>query len=253
MNDFFTSINNELSNVPSQNNSNALTTDKLNKLLEQAASGLTCGPTCQKLKVSEELKQKYLDAQTNLETAPIRLETTKKQYYAFSEGQPYYDNMVEEELKEKADKIAGLIKDQFDKELLNAKTLNNVYNTNLINSKNTEELYKEYLKKNKKLEANMNKSHGDILTNDRKTYYEVEEYEYLHSWYRFYLIIYYIIWIIWILALFLTPNPFSFVGKIVNIILIAIYPFIINRIVLIIWNFIQMLLSFLPKNVYNNL
>ena len=55
--------------------------DKINELLEKSSEAIMCGPSCQKLKVSEELKQKYLDAETNMQTAPIKLEQSKKNYY----------------------------------------------------------------------------------------------------------------------------------------------------------------------------
>ena len=51
--------------------------DKITALLEQSAQSLICGPDCQKQKITEELKQKYLNSQTNLQTAPINLETTQ--------------------------------------------------------------------------------------------------------------------------------------------------------------------------------
>ena len=66
-----------------------LNQDKINQLLEQSAEALACGPTCQKLKISEELKQKYLDAETNMQTAPIQLEETKKNYYIY----PFQDTV----------------------------------------------------------------------------------------------------------------------------------------------------------------
>ena len=63
------------------------TTEKLTALLEESTAALSCGPTCQKLKTSDDLKQKYLNAQTNLQTAPIQLENSKKNYYVFTEGE----------------------------------------------------------------------------------------------------------------------------------------------------------------------
>jgi hypothetical protein len=44
--------------------------ETINNLLEQASNATLCGPTCQKIRVSQELKQKYLDAETNMQTAP---------------------------------------------------------------------------------------------------------------------------------------------------------------------------------------
>ena len=119
------------------------TTEKLTALLDQSMTSLSCGPTCQKIKKTEELNQKYLDAQTNMQTAPIQLETSKKNYYVFTEGRPYYDNMLEEELKEKSKKLGSLLAENFKEEITNAKTMNAYYNTALTNSSYTKELYEE--------------------------------------------------------------------------------------------------------------
>ena len=83
--------------------------DKINELLEKSSEAIMCGPTCQKMKVTEELKQKYLDAETNMQTAPIKLEQSKKNYYIYTEGRPYYDNMKEEELTKKAETISQMV------------------------------------------------------------------------------------------------------------------------------------------------
>jgi len=68
--------------------------EKINQLLDFSSENLLCGPDCQKNKTTTELKQKYLDAQTNLQIAPINLENTKKNYYVYSEGLPFYNNML---------------------------------------------------------------------------------------------------------------------------------------------------------------
>jgi len=72
-------------------------TEKLSALLEQSLNVLNCGPDCQKEKISKELKKKYEDAETNLQTAPVQLETSKKHYYVFTEGRSFYNDMLEKE------------------------------------------------------------------------------------------------------------------------------------------------------------
>ena len=116
-------------------------TEKLSALLEQSLTTLSCGPTCQQIKVENELNQKYLDAQTNMRTAPVQLETTRKNYYVFKEGQPYYDNMLEKELKQKAKIMGQMLTNNFNEEISNANLMNSYYNTELTNSEYTKELY----------------------------------------------------------------------------------------------------------------
>jgi hypothetical protein len=78
-------------NLTNKNNPNAqsllqsqqLSQEKINELLEQSSQAIMCGPECQKAKVSEDLKQKYLDAETNMQTAPMQLDQSKKNYYVY--------------------------------------------------------------------------------------------------------------------------------------------------------------------------
>ena len=170
-----------------------LNQDKINDLLNKSAEALLCGPDCQKMKITDELKQKYLDAETNIQIAPIKLEQTKKNYYVYKEGRPFYDNMLEEELKQKAEKISELLGETFNEEVSSANTMNQYLNTALINSEYTSELFKKYTSDNQELKLQLRNSRGDILTNDRKTYYETEALTQLKLWYRFWWYIYYML------------------------------------------------------------
>jgi stalled ribosome rescue protein Dom34 len=189
----------ELTNNQNQNqnqNQNLLkqqmnTQQKINDLLEKSAQTIACGPQCQKNKVSEELKQKYLDIQTTIKNAPSILEQTKKTYYTYTKGKTYYNNMQETELKKNAEIIANELTIQFNKEVEIAHTMNSYLQTALINSGHTSELLSQYRNENYLLENELSSTYGDILTNDRKTYYESTATERLQLWHRFYKYVYY--------------------------------------------------------------
>jgi hypothetical protein len=227
--------------------------EKINALLEESAEALTCGPTCQKLKVSEELKQKYLDAQANIQTAPIELEQTKKNYYIYTQGRPAYNEMQQKELVAKSIKITKMIGENFMEEVSAANTMNQYLNTALVNSDYTAELLKEYKKKNQILKLKLKDSHGDILTNDRKTYYEVSAIDRLHNWYKVFFIIFYLSFIVFILSMFLVPNQLTQRQKIIFSILLVGYPYYIDPIVRTIYGFYMNMYNNIPKNVYNDL
>jgi hypothetical protein len=226
---------------------------KINDLLEKSAEAISCGPTCQKLKVSAELKQKYLDAETNMQTAPINLEQSKKNYYIYTEGRPYYDNMKEEELQAKAQKIGELLTENFNNEVSSALTMNTYLNTALTNSQYTEDLLNMYLDKNQELKLNLRNSHGDILTNDRKTYYETEALNTLNLWYRLFWYIYYLLVLMLIIAFVLSPSELTIIKKVIIGVLFIFDPYYIDYIVKFIVGLWTSIVSRLPKNVYNNL
>ena len=227
--------------------------DKINELLEKSSDAIMCGPSCQKLKITEELKKKYLDAETNVKTAPTKLEQTKKNYYVYAEGRTYYDNMREEELTAKAEQISKLLTDTFNDEISNANTMNMYLNTALINSENTKDLLKEYLEKNEVLKLKLRERQGDILTNNRKTYYETEALDRLKLWYSFFWWIYYIVAFILILALIFSPNKLTLLLKVILATAIVFYPYYITYVVKWIYSNILWLKNKIPVNVYNNI
>jgi len=226
---------------------------QINNLLEQSAEALLCGPDCQKQKVSDELKQKYLNAQTALKTAPINLETTKKNYYVYTEGESTFNNMLESELKEKSETIGELIGISFNDELSSAITMNKYYNTAVINSNYTKDLLNEYDEKNKELKLQLRDRQGDILTNDRKTYYENDALDSLKLWYRFWWYIYYLLVLVFLISIFLVNSQMTIIKKIVLTALFIFYPYYIEFIVNWIYEFFANIYKNLPKNVYNNL
>jgi hypothetical protein len=227
--------------------------EQINNLLEQSTQALLCGPDCQKQKVSDELKKKYLKAQTNLKTAPINLEITKKNYYVYTEGEPSYDNMLESELKEKSEIIGELIGISFNDELTSAETMNKYYSTAVINSNYTKDLLIEYDKKNKELKLQLRDRRGDILTNDRKTYYENDALDRLKLWHRFWWYIYYLLVLVFLISIFLVKSQMTILKKIVITALLIFYPYYIEFIVNCIYEFFSNIYKNLPKNVYNNL
>jgi hypothetical protein len=227
--------------------------ETINNLLEQASNATLCGPTCQKIRVSQELKQKYLDAETNMQTAPINLEQSRKNYYVFTEGQTEYENMNEKELVTKATTISELIEQNFNNEVTNANTMNILLNTALTNSEHTIKLFEDYLEKNKTLKLKIKDKHGDILTNDRKTYYETEALDNLKSWYKFFLIMYFILIIILCLSLVFASHNLTIMKCIIISVLTIFYPLYINHFVKWIYSLWISFVNRLPKNVYNDL
>lgn len=263
MDAFFSKIQNSLSGLENNTNNNndnksllqkqQITQQTINELLEKSSQALTCGPTCQRLKVSQELKQKYLDAQTNMQTAPIKLEETEKNYYVFTQGEPYYDNMKEEELKQTANSIATSLTEHFNTEISNANTMNTYLNTALINSKNTTELLHEYIDKNKTLQLSLRDRHGDILTNDRKTYYETDALNRLENWYKLFWYIYYLLVLVLILAMVLSPSELNIIKKLIIVILFMFYPYYVDYIFKFLYGLLIKISHHIPKNVYNDL
>jgi hypothetical protein len=188
-----------------------------------------------------------------LQTAPVQLETTKKNYYVFTEGRPFYNEMLEKELKKKAEIMGKLLTDNFQEEIINAKTMNSYYNTQLNTADYTKELYAVYLEKNKIIQDGIKNHHADVLTNDRKTYYETEALEELKNWYKFYWYFYYFfVMTIFLFALFFKTS-LHFIVRLIILFIVYLFPYYIDFIVRFIYGFFHSAWKQLPKNVYNDL
>lgn len=229
------------------------TTNKINDLVSQASQTISCGPSCQKENVANQLQQKYLDSENALLTGQQKLDENRKNYYVFTQGPTSYNNMLEGELTNKAQEIANEISAQFTKLIKQTKLYNTYYNTEILNLQNTTELYNEQKYKNNTYEDTIKKNHGDILTNDRKSFYEIQEQDNLQYWYSVYLWIYRILLFLFLLGLLFLNSSRPFFQKISIFVLLLIYPTIIHPTLQYIYFIVKKVWSYLPKNVYTTL
>jgi hypothetical protein len=241
-------INNLLSKQMNTNSS-------INSLIDNATKLIMCPPgsACEKENVSAELNRELQDAIINEQVAPLRLANAKRYYYTYTKGQSGYNGMLEKELQEKSRLITKQIADKFIEEVENAVTMNMFFNTSQVNSENTVELYNEYVKKNAEVAELIKNSRGDVLTNDRKTYYETEAMEKLKMWYTVIISIYWILVVTFILSLFLSTSTMSRTKQIVLVVLLILYPFIIHKVVVYLYNLFSTTIKNTETNIYMDL
>jgi hypothetical protein len=162
-------------------------------------------------------------------------------------------NSINQEILTDTNTIVNQLKLNFNDEYNNVIILFDYYTSLLTNTQNTMDLYKEYLDKNIELEKNIRNSHSDILTNDRKTYYETEAHDRLDKWYKILKWVYYIFVFMLIISLVFTIQPLSLWKKISTALFFILYPIIITYILDYIYDKFYQVKRTLPKNVYNTL
>ena len=225
--------------------------NKFNSFLDKATQVISCDSNCQKEKTEEELKSKYLDAQSNLSLAEPEFQVAKQNYYTYASGVSGYNNMIEDEFKKSANLIVNKFKDNYLDEIAKIKSQLDTYNGLLINFRNVLELDEKYKKENKYLYKKLKEDTNDILTNERKTYYEDQQIETLNSYY------YYILWTIYVIVIIcliifslIYPSYNDWKSKLSLVILFIVLPFISTRILGKIIYIVYWLFGLLPKNVY---
>lgn len=224
-------------------------TAQINELLAASQDAMICGPTCQKNKESMKLKQQYDDAELNLRTAPAQVEESRRNFLVYSEGTHGYDSIKRDDLTIEADEIANELTDVLEKDVRSAIASADYYNTAVINSDATKELYNTYVEQNEELLLKIGNRQGDILTNDRKTYYEETASDALYNWYMVWIVVFYILLIVFVA----TNIRIATTGLIVLWIILALFPIIGPTIINWIAASVESVYKMRPIDVYNNL
>ena len=244
------------------NNSNVSMEDQqkmytfLNDLIEKSNDSLTCGPDCQRERKLQDLKQNYLDAQLNEQTAPHKYQEAKKKYIIFKEGEGNYNKLRLEELEKKAEKIIGEIESKFKEQIVLILKSNQYLETEIINSKNTIELLEDYKVKDELLVLERKNKINEVMTNDRKSYYENQEIDSIKRWSVILLWIYFIAVIVLSLEV-LFSSTLKIPIKFIILVCFYFYPFIIFSITGILYKFLEntkkTFYSLFPQNAYINI
>ena len=162
--------------------------------------------------------------------------------------------MIEQQLNEKASGMVDQFKEVADEKSGEITTQISSYNSLLINYSNIVDLYKTYLEENLELTKQLMDNSNDVVTNERKTYYEDQGSDNLSFIYFYILIPIYIIVVICFAVLSLAyPSQTNIKVKIVMILFFIILPFISSKILSFVISIIYYIYNLLPKNANLNM
>jgi len=232
---------------------NNVDVNKFNDFIDNANKVLSCDSKCQEKKKKNELKKKYLEAKTNLLTAPNQVETSYKNYLTYSKGDTAYNEYQENELQQKAKLIVTTFKTNFSDGIEKSKENYNTYSGLLLNFAHIVELYKKLVKENTILSLQLKNKTSDVLTNDRKTYYEDQSIDNLSFYHTIIMVIYIIFLIGFAVSIFVFPSTSSKGSLLGILVFFIIYPFICVRIFTFIYYIKDTIMGTFPKDVYSDI
>jgi hypothetical protein len=207
-------------------------------------------PQYQKDQQNQKLLEKYNQAKNTFETAPTNLTQAKREYIESSEGIVGYNALRGSEAIDEADKIAKQYTEQFNDNIVLITTLNSAYKSLSNNYTINNRLLNKLIDENEDMQKLLDSYKSDILTSDRKTFYEDQGSDMLSNWYKFFITLYILSAVILTMSLFLAANTFTIGKKIGIVLIIIIYPFIIYYIIEILLIIMRSIYDLLPKNVY---
>ena len=222
-----------------------------NKLVEQAKQAVMCDSNCQQQKTAQDLKEKYLASQQNLLSADSQEVEAQKNYVVFTQGELAYHNQQQDELHQKAELIINKFNENFNSYLQQIKLQIDSYNGLIINFKNVVDLYFKYKEENIMLTKKVKDNTSDVLTNDRKTYYENQGVDTLKSVYNYILLLIYIIFVIgYIFTAAFYQSQINWKIRLLILILLLLLPIISPWILGLSINLVYKIYELLPKNIH---
>ena len=114
--------------------------NKFNTLISQASDAIMCNSECRKQRETDKLKQNYLNSKTNLSSASNQVQVAQKNYVTFTQGDSGYNDLVNNELEEKATQIADAFTSKFTADSTKIQTQIDTYKGLLLNVKNVADL-----------------------------------------------------------------------------------------------------------------
>jgi hypothetical protein len=228
--------------------------NNINSFIKKATDVITCDSNCQKQKTAEELKQKYLASQTNLHSASSQVDLAEKNYVTFTEGELAYNNKKERVLHQKAKIIVQKFENNFNNDANQITSKINTYNGITLNLKNVIELYSTYKKENEELSKKLKDNASDVLTNERKSYYESQGVDDLKfSYYYILLSVYVICVIVYSFHALLYTSHISWKYRLSFFIFLLVLPFVSPFALAFTINVIYKIYELLPKNVHSQI
>jgi hypothetical protein len=214
---------------------------------------LTCDEACQDDKTAYSLYQKYLDASTNVKSAPTQLNTATQDYITYMKGSSGYQDYQEQQLETAANAAADTYSNKFNDEVNKITSEIKTYDNLFLNYANVVDLNERYVKDVAIIRNKLKSKSSDILTNDRKTYYEDQENDNLEYYSYILSIFYLILLVIYVILFFTHSSSVGWVIRLVIFIALVIYYYIGTFLLGKLLALIDKIIRVFPKNVYTDL
>lgn len=233
------------------------TIGKVNTMISSVNVDCVPGSQCDTDKTRDELLKIYNDAKRTAATAPTNLDTSRENYYKFVLGDGYTE-FHEKEVEKKASIFISDKTNLFFKALNTSVVTLEDYIKELNSIKYAKTLDKlvegfESADLSKTLDVYLKDTSNTSNINERKVFYEQENYESLLWWYNVWFYIYLFLLIVLIISIFMINNQKTFMTNMGIFVLFVAYIFLAKPLLFLIVYIIKQLGSLLPKNVYLSL
>jgi lipopolysaccharide export LptBFGC system permease protein LptF len=231
----------------------ANTIAKFNQMIEKAEELLNTTPSLEKEKSSNNLREIYFNTTKNYLTGPEQIEQSFKNYYVFEKGEQAYNEEHEKIMFQKAKIISNHFFKNFKKNSQMTLSRLESYTSLLVNFQNVKDYYLNLSNEYPNLTNKLKIKNADILTKNRKSFYEDQGINSLKFYYNIFFYIYLFILIVFLICIFLSPSSYSRGQLFIIFIIMILYLYIAEPIFNYLIKIGKKGLEVLPKNIYKSI
>lgn len=224
--------------------------NKFNTFLDKASQAIACDAECQKQQREDNLKTKYETAKTRLAMAEPEFQVAKKNYYTYVSGQAGYNEMMEQELGQKADTLVAKMKREYKEETDKVRVQLETLNGLVLNADNVQELATKYKRENAQLARQLKDDASEVVTNERRTFYENQQNESLDNYYYYFFLLVYVIMVVGFVVFSLMGGT-SWKTRLLWIGVLVLLPWVSTWLLGCLVALVYGVVNLLPKNVYH--
>ena len=143
----------------------------LMKMIRQINQDAMCGPECQRQKKLDELMDDLNKAKKTQEDAPFNLESAKKNYYTYKDGESGYIQKMRGEYRKAAEQEMKQERADFNSETDTVEQQINQVEAQDLYIRNMNDLLQTYITENQRLTKEIDSIRSVLVTDDRRSFY----------------------------------------------------------------------------------
>jgi len=143
----------------------------LMKMIQQINQDAMCGPECQRQKKLDELMEKLNNAKKTQEDAPYNLESAKKNYYTYKDGESGYIQKMRNEYRKAARQEMRQERADFDAKADTVEQQINQVEAQDQYIRNMNDLLQTYITENQRLTKEIDNIKSILVTDNRRAFY----------------------------------------------------------------------------------
>lgn len=229
--------------------------NNLNASTQSTNSGLVCDTSCQNNKRSQTLKLAYDNAINDYIQSPELINQIERDFYVETKGIEYYNELLKKRNITESSNYSKNYENEFKDIVSNIVQFIEDYNSAVIYFNRIIDLYNKVNYENNELKKKLDDLHGNINTNNRKTYYEDQQIDRLAKWKKIIYILYFSIFFVLCVTVLFIQKRYTDKVLYIKLFFIGITPYlligIIKYIVTYLYEFyLHIKKSFALKDVY---